>query len=438
MTAIQQITLPYALCGRDILAGAKTGSGKTIAFLLPLIEELYRSNWNIYDGLGGLILLPTRELAMQILDEMSRIGKYHTLSAGLIIGGKRIQEEAKRIHRMNILVSTPGRLLQHLNETYDLISTNLKVFILDETDRILDYGFTKTLDAILHELPQQKQTLLFSATQSMNIRELARLSLRNAKYCCIHADSTSTTPIKLKQVYTVCELQDKLNVLWSFIKTHLKCKVLVFFTTCNQVRFVFEAFSKLRPGVPLRCMTGRMKQMKRLLVYYEFCNNKNIVLFATDIASRGLDFATVDWILQVDCPEDSSQYIHRVGRTARSTSAGRAMIILLPQEKHGMLRRFNEHKIPIKFIQMNSIKWLHITSTIQALISRDPELNTMARHSIVSYVKGIYQMKNKDVFNIQELPITQSINSLGLCIVPRLHITNINGRTGSGPRFPNY
>lgn len=138
LTAIQRAALPHALCGRDVLGAAKTGSGKTLAFLIPVIESLYRKKWGHLDGLGALIISPTRELALQIFEELRKVGKLHEFSAGLLIGGKDVGEEAVRVGRMNILVATPGRLLQHMDETPDFDASMLQILILDEADRILD------------------------------------------------------------------------------------------------------------------------------------------------------------------------------------------------------------------------------------------------------------------------------------------------------------
>merc|ERR1712146_65732 len=144
-----------------------------------------------------------------------------------------------------------------------------------------------------------------------------------------------------------------------------------------------------RPGITIRCLNGKMKQMKRLLVYYEFCASNAMLLLATDIASRGLDFPAVDWALQVDCPEDISQYIHRVGRTARYNNTGQAMILLLPNEKKGMLILLKENKIPISFVQINPNKKKHVTSALKALILKGVELKVMAERGLVSYVRSI-------------------------------------------------
>lgn len=169
-----------------------------------------------------------------------------------MIGGKNFHEEQKHIVGMNIIVCTPGRLLQHMDETVDFDASKLSVLVLDEADRILDLGFRKTIDSIIENLPDRKQgrqTLLFSATQTRRVSDLARLSLREPEYIAVHDDAPSTTPDRLSQCFSIVELGNKLNMLFSFIKSHLKYKILVFFATRKQVRFTMLAFCKLQPGI---------------------------------------------------------------------------------------------------------------------------------------------------------------------------------------------
>ena len=226
---------------------------------------------------------------------------------------------------MNVLVSTPGRLLQHCEQTYGFNCDNLQVLVLDEADRILDMGFADQMNAILGYMPLganaggERQTLLFSATMSTSVKRLVeKLGMSSsAERIRVHEQSKSATPSNLQQLYMVCELQDKLDVLYSFIRTHLKSKIIVFFSSCQQVKFVDMAFRRLRPGVPLMALHGKIKQARRMHIYYNFLEKPAAVLFATDIASRGLDFPAVDWVVSFDAPEDTKCYIHRVGRTAR-------------------------------------------------------------------------------------------------------------------------
>lgn len=171
-----------------------------------------------------------------------KIGKKHNFSAGLAIGGKNLQEEAQRISRMNIMVCTPGRILQHMDQTSVFNVDNLQILVLDEADRILDMGFEKTIDSIIENLPNNRQTLLFSATQTKSVKDLSRISLKDPDYIAVHEEEDSSTPPTLLQYYYIVSLDEKLNVLFSFIKTHLKAKTLVFISTIKQVRAYFYNF----------------------------------------------------------------------------------------------------------------------------------------------------------------------------------------------------
>lgn len=184
MTEIQAATTHLALKGKDLVGSARTGSGKTLSYLLPMLELLYKEKWSSTDGLGALVVAPTRELALQIFKVLHAIGTNHTFSAGLLIGGKNVAQEKTRLNKMNILIATPGRLLQHMDETYGFSADNLKMLILDEADRILDLGFAKTVHAIIDQLPptHTRQNLLFSATISASVASLAKMSLNDPAY----------------------------------------------------------------------------------------------------------------------------------------------------------------------------------------------------------------------------------------------------------------
>ena len=419
LTDIQRKAVPLALQKRDILGAAKTGSGKTLSFLVPVLENLYRQRWTEFDGLGALILAPTRELAIQIFEVLRKIGRYHTFSAGLVIGGKSLEEEAVRINRMNILVCTPGRILQHMDQTAAFEIGNLQMLVLDEADRILDMGFQSTVDAIVEHLPQERQTLLFSATQTRKVSDLARLSLREPEYIAVHEEASSATPSTLQQHYVVTPLPAKLDTLWSFLRANLKSKILVFLSSGKQVRFVYESFRRLQPGIPLLHLLGAQKQTARLEITTKFASTRNACLFATDVVARGMDFPAVDWVMQLDAPEDASTYVHRVGRTARYESDGRAVLFLDPSEQ-SMLKRLEQRKIPIEQINIRQKKQQSIRDQLQNMCFKDPELKYLAQKAFVSYSKSIYLQKDKEVFKIQELPLEEFSASLGLPGAPRI------------------
>jgi len=422
MTDIQLAAVPHALAGRDVLGAAKTGSGKTLAFVVPLLEKLYREGWALSDGLGALIITPTRELALQIFEVLRTVGKGHMFSAALLTGGKKeFREEQARVPRMNIIVATPGRLLQHLEETPGFDASQLQVLVLDEADRILDMGFSRQLNAILAYLPPGagRQTLLFSATQTKSVKDLARLSLdKNSEYVGVHDTAAHATPDRLVQNYLVAALADKMDTLWAFIKSHMKHKLVVFFSSCSQVRYVHACFRALQPGVPLLALHGKIKQARRTHIYFEFVRRPAAVLFATDIAARGLDFPACDWVVQVDAPEDTAMYIHRVGRTARYRSGGRSLLFLLPSEEGGMLRRLEAAHVPISRVTVNPSKTTSVRQKTAAVVASNPECKRLAQKAFVSYLRSVALMPLKDVFDISALDVEAFADALGLSKCP--------------------
>ena len=420
LTDIQSRAISHALKGRDVLGAAKTGSGKTLAFLVPVLENLYRKRWTDQDGLGALILSPTRELAIQIFEVLRKIGRHHTFSAGLVIGGKSLREEQERLGRMNILVCTPGRMLQHLDQTALFDTFNLQMLVLDEADRILDMGFQRTVDAIIEHIPKERQTMLFSATQTRKVSDLARLSLQDPEYVAVHEAASSATPSTLQQHYIVVPLPQKLDVLWSFIRSNLKSKTIVFMSAGKQVLFVYESLRHLQPGIPLMHLHGRQKQGGRLDIMTKFSQAQHAVLFATDIAARGLDFPAVDWVIQLDCPEDSDTYIHRVGRTARYERDGRAVLFLEPSEEAGMLKRLEQKKVPVERINVKANKQQSVKDQLQNMCFKDPELKYLGQKAFIAYVKSIHVQKDKEIFKLKDLPLEEYAASLGLPGAPRI------------------
>lgn len=421
LTDIQKKTIPISLKGEDVMGTAKTGSGKTLAFLIPTIESLIRNRITEYDGLAALIVSPTRELAVQIFEVLIKIGKYNNFSAGLVTGGKDVKYEKDRVSKMNILVGTPGRISQHLNEAVGMETSNLQVLVLDEADRCLDMGFKKQIDNILGHLPPTRQTLLFSATQSDSVKDLARLSLANPKRVGISTDQElSATPESLEQYYIKIPLEEKLDVLWSFLKSHLKSKILVFFSSLKQVQYAYETFRKLQPGISLLKLYGRHKQTSRMETTVKFSQAQHACLFATDIVARGLDFPSIDWVIQIDCPEDPATYVHRVGRAARFGRSGKSLLMLLPSEESGMLKRLNNNKIELKFMNIKQKNKKTIRPQLQSLCFHDPVIKNLGQRAFISYFRSVYVQKDKDIFKIDELPSEKFAASLGLPGAPKI------------------
>ena len=261
------------------------------------------------------------------------------------------------------------------------------------------------------------------------MKDLARLSMRDPEYLAVHAESAHATPPKLSQMVATCELDKKMETMWAFIKSHLTSKTLVFLSSCKQVRFVHEMFRRMRPGIPVAMLHGRMKQMKRMATFDAFCKAKHTVLFATDVAARGLDFPSVDWVLQADCPEDVPCYIHRVGRTARYTAEGKGLLLLTPSES-AFAKELAAAKVPLKTMKLNQAKNQKITSSIQGLLGKDTELKYLAQRAVVSYLRSIYLQPNKDVFDVNALDVEAYAHSMGLPNPPRLRF--LKSQKGAG------
>jgi len=211
-----------------------------------------------------------------------------------------------------------------------------------------------------------------------------------------------------------------LDILFSFIKSHLQAKVLVFLSSCKQVRFVFETFCKLHPGAPLLHLHGKQKQTKRLEIFNKFSSMKHAYLFATDIAARGLDFPAVDWVVQVDAPENAETYIHRVGRTARYEASGHALLFLLTSEEQGMKAALDKKKVPIDKIKVKSSKTISIQKQLQSLCFKDPEIKYLGQKAFVSYMRSVYLQSDKSIFKVDKLPAEEFATTLGLPGTPKI------------------
>ncbi|KNC85422.1 hypothetical protein SARC_02374 [Sphaeroforma arctica JP610] len=293
----------------------------------------------------------------------------------------------------------------------------------------MDLGFSETMNAIIANLPKSRQTLLFSATQEKSVKDLARLSLKSPEYVTAGDHDTSSNsgeaseyqaPPKLTQVYLVCDLQRKLDILYSFLRTHTKDKILVFMSSCKQVRYVYEAFRNARPGLPLLALHGQQKQAKRMAMYNSYTKKSEACLFATDIAARGLDFPSVNWVIQMDCPEDVATYIHRSGRTARYKADGKALLMLLPSEEEAMLAKITERNIQLQRIKMDEKKLTSCVNHVSNLCAKDADMKHLAQRSFVSYVRSVHLQADKEVFNVGKLPLEEYALSLGLSKAPKI------------------
>lgn len=386
MTEIQQKGIPPLMAGRDVLGAAKTGSGKTLAFLIPAVEMLSALRFKPRNGTGVIIVSPTRELALQIFGVARELMEHHSQTFGIVIGGANRRAEAEKLAKgVNLLVATPGRLLDHLQNTQGFVFKNLRALVIDEADRILEVGFEDEMRQIIKVLPKdERQTMLFSATQTTKVEDLARISLRPGPlYINVDHRKEHSTVEGLEQGYVVCDSDMRFRLLFSFLKRNAKKKIIVFFSSCNCVKYYSELLNYI--DLPVLDLHGKQKQQKRTNTFFEFCNATQGVLICTDVVARGLDIPAVDWIVQFDPPDDPRDYIHRVGRTARgSNGKGRSLMFLQPSEV-GFLKHLKEARVPLVEFELPAKKILNIQSQLEKLIGQNYYLNKVCFHRIFGY-----------------------------------------------------
>ncbi|XP_036110616.1 ATP-dependent RNA helicase DDX18 [Molossus molossus] len=429
MTEIQHKSIRPLLEGRDLLAAAKTGSGKTLAFLIPAVELIVKLKFMPRNGTGVLILSPTRELAMQTFGVLKELMTHHVHTYGLIMGGSNRAAEAQKLaNGINIIVATPGRLLDHMQNTPGFMYKNLQCLVIDEADRILDVGFEEELKQIIKLLPTRRQTMLFSATQTRKVEDLARISLKKEPlYVGVDDDKDNATVDGLEQGYVVCPSEKRFLLLFTFLKKNRKKKLMVFFSSCMSVKYHYELLNYI--DLPVLAIHGRQKQNKRTTTFFQFCNADTGILLCTDVAARGLDIPEVDWIVQYDPPDDPKEYIHRVGRTARGLNGrGHALLILRPEEL-GFLRYLKQSKVPLSEFEFSWSKISDIQSQLEKLIEKNYFLHKSAQEAYKSYIRAYDSHSLKQIFNVNNLNLPQVALSFGFKVPPFVDL-NVNSNEG--------
>ena len=475
-TLVQSYSIPEIMKGGDVMIKSETGSGKTLSFLIPIVQRLQGLEKRIdrSDGAYAIILVPTRELCVQIEETIKKLLlPFFWIVPTVICGGQKRKSEKSRLRKgANIIISTPGRFLDHALHTTSLSLEHVQILVLDEADRLLDMGFDQQLQDILTLLKKQAtqsiQTLLLSATLSPQIQQLAALSLHSPTFLDVDklqscpvsqpveistdtagtADSTDNTeeavyqvPQQLRQYYIQIDCNLRLPALCAFLRKELRnpntnhCRILIFVNTCDSVAFHDELFHELywpNDGMDtsvfkgtLVSLHGNMPQHERLKNLRSFAKANYATLLCTDVAARGLDIPTVDWIIQYDPPTELSEYIHRVGRTARAGRSGQSLLFLQPSET-GVLYTFQNKGLYLK--QFNFDVWFdncvresgpghqiiyskrnHAASEIQAAILKTVEenkgLKDLAVIGFTSYCRAYatYAKEMKTAFNVRSL-----------------------------------
>ncbi|XP_018051556.1 PREDICTED: probable ATP-dependent RNA helicase pitchoune [Atta colombica] len=422
MTEIQAKAISPLLEGRDLVGAAKTGSGKTLAFLIPAVELIYKLKFMPRNGTGCIIMSPTRELAMQTFGVLKELMKYHYHTYGLLMGGASRQTEAQKLEKgINIIVATPGRLLDHLQNTLDFLYKNLQCLIIDEADRILDIGYEEELKQIINILPKRRQTMLFSATQTQKVAMITTLALKKEPiYVGVDDDKEMATVEGLQQGYVTCPSEKRFLLLFTFLKKNKQKKIMVFFSSCMSVKYHHELLNYI--DLPVMSIHGKQKQTKRTTTFYQFCNASTGILLCTDVAARGLDIPDVDWIVQFDPPDDPKEYIHRVGRTARGEgSSGHALLILRPEEL-GFLRYLKIARVPVNEYEFSWNKIADIQLQLEKLISKNYFLHQSAKEAFKNYVRAYDSHHLKHVFDIETLDLAKVAKSFGFAVPPAVDL----------------
>ncbi|XP_030489380.2 DEAD-box ATP-dependent RNA helicase 17 [Cannabis sativa] len=502
-TQVQAQAIPVILSGRHVLVNASTGTGKTIAYLAPVIHHLQNYNPRIQrsDGTFALVLVPTRELCLQVHEILQKLlHRFHWIVPGYVMGGENRSKEKSRLRKgISILVATPGRLLDHLKNTSSFMRSKLRWIIFDEADRILELGFGKEIAEILDILDSRKdktvscvpeferQNLLLSATLNDKVNNLAKMSLENPvmiglddkrvrstslpEHLIFDTDASEhplkitgpaadyNLPSQLNQKYVKAPCNSRLAVLLSILK-HLfdratSQKIVVFFSTCDAVDFHYTLlsefqFSRAEAEVKQKFLTcntlrlhGNMKQEDRTATFQAFKTDKSALFLCTDVAARGLDFPQVKCIIQYDSPGDATEYVHRVGRTARLGEKGDSLLFLQPVEmeylnhleKHGVslseyplskvLDSFpihNEKHRARSFISVDLHPWVAGLQKALEAFSSQPNVKTLAQNAFCSWVRAYtaHRGELKKIFMVKKLHLGHVAKSFALREQPSL------------------
>jgi ATP-dependent RNA helicase DeaD len=323
-TSIQELAIPIAMAGTDIIGQAQTGTGKTAAFGIPMIEKCTPEQGPIQ----GLVITPTRELAVQVAEEINTLGQYKKIRALPIYGGQDIERQIKALkNRPQIIVATPGRLMDHMRRKLIRLQ-NIAIVILDEADEMLNMGFREDIENILLDVPDERQTMLFSATMPQPIQDLARRFMREPEF--VRIKSKEITVPNTEQYYYQVHEKEKFDALCRLLDLHSPEAAIVFARTKRRVDELLEAL--IKRGYSAEAIHGDLTQSKRDSVMRKFKNMSTEILVATDVAARGLDIGSVTHVYNFDIPQDPENYVHRIGRTGRLGKPGIAATFVSHRE----------------------------------------------------------------------------------------------------------
>ena len=346
-TEIQEKTLPTALSGKDLIAQSMTGSGKTLAFAVPIIQSIEHDK-----GIQALIMAPTRELANQISQEFRKISKYKRINVTEVFGGVSIEPQIASLRRADVVVGTPGRILDHM-ERRTISFNNVKVLVLDEADRMLDMGFIDDIEDIIRALPKRRQTMMFSATIPDEVMRIVHRYMNQPER--ISAQRHVAKHL-LKQYYYDIKGEYKISLVHHILEKEKPDLAIVFCGTRSTTDVVADNLQRL--GIEAKAIHGGHVQSKRMRVLEGFHEGRVHVLVATDVAARGLDIKNVTHVFNFDVPKTVDEYTHRIGRTARIGKEGKAISLLAKQDHESFRKiagRFDIEKGSTDGMKLDSI-----------------------------------------------------------------------------------
>jgi ATP-dependent RNA helicase RhlB len=348
-TPIQAQTLPLSLSGKDIAGQAQTGTGKTIAFLVTIFSHLIKQNISQQPAPGALIIAPTRELALQIYEDATQIGKFSDLKIAKVIGGIDYRKQALQLRQgVDMVISTPGRLIDYIKQKI-FIPDQIQCLVIDEADRLFDLGFTKDMRRILKKLPpyHERQSMLFSATLSYRVLELTYEYMNLPEFISTTPDQVAVE--RIEQTLFHVGKHQKLSLLLGLLQREEAQRVLIFVNTKAGVTWLSQ---KLRGNkMAAQGITGDLPQRKRLRLMEQFKKGKLHILVATDVASRGIHIEDVTHVINYDLPQDVENYVHRIGRTARAGKTGRAFALACEEYVYHLepLENMLGYQIPVQW-----------------------------------------------------------------------------------------
>lgn len=388
-TEIQSIAIPLGLEGIDFIGQSQTGTGKTMAFTIPIVEQIDMDQ----NTIQALILCPTRELAVQVSGEINLLCKRLNIKALAVYGGESIERQIRDLKKgVQIVVGTPGRILDHIRRRTIKLE-HVRFAVLDEADEMLDMGFIEDIESILSMTREDRQTMLFSATMPDEIKQLSAKYLRDPQL--VRASAKQVTVEKIEQYYIKVRNVDKPEVLSRVIKLESARKTMVF---CNTKRMVDELTVEMQErGYAVEGLHGDLKQQKRDQVMQQFKKGKIDILIATDVAARGLDISDVDLVFNYDLPLDEEQYVHRIGRTGRAGRSGKSYAFVFGRELERLRRiekyaktKVTEMKIP----NYKDIKEQIIQSYIQDVNARPIPDDIHIYYEMVEQIKRFMDVES--------------------------------------------